>query len=61
MYTFLFVNPDGATPVFEVAECEGPDIARLEALAMLVHRPERRAVEVWDETDRLFIVEREVR
>lgn len=61
MYTFLLVNPDGSIPVFEFAFCPDGDTARREARRILGRSPERRAVEVWNDTDRLWVVEREGR
>ena len=58
-YTFLLVSPNGAIPTFEVAPCPDHDAARRQALTILSRSPERQAVEVWDERQRLYVVERE--
>jgi hypothetical protein len=61
MYTFLLINPDGSIPVFEFAACPDGETACREAATILRRNPERRAVEVWNDTDRLCVVEREAR
>ena len=58
-YTFLLVSSSGATPVFECVSCPDNLTAPREALAIRSRSPERRAVEVWDERERLCVVERE--
>jgi hypothetical protein len=61
MYTFLFVNPNGAIPGFEFAACPDAEAARRNALGLLARHPERDAVEVWDERERLCVVRRDER
>ena len=58
MYTFLFVSPNGSIPVFEFSACPDAEAARLDALRMLEQRPERQAVEIWSETERVAVVRR---
>lgn len=58
MYTFLFVSPSGAIPGFEFAACPDREAARRNAEHLLARWPERQAVEVWNETERLCVVER---
>ena len=60
-YTFLLVSHSGSTPVFEVAPCPDRDAARREALGVLSRNPERPAVEVWDENERVCVVMNEPR
>lgn len=57
-YTFLLVNPNGSIPAFEFAACPDGETARRQGLAILSRSPERRAVEVWDDTSRLCVLER---
>ena len=59
MYTFLFVSPNGSIPVFEFAACPDAEAARRDALRMLEQRPERRAVEVWNDDERLCVIHRD--
>ena len=61
MYTFLLINPNGSIPVFEFAACPDGEAARRAAAEILRRSPDRRAVEVWDETDRVCVIEREAR
>ncbi len=60
-YTFLLVSSNGSTPVSEVAPCPDREAARQEALEVLLRNPERPAVEVWDENERVWIVANEQR
>ncbi|HEX8569301.1 MAG TPA: hypothetical protein VF699_05180 [Caulobacteraceae bacterium] len=59
MYTFLFISPNGSIPVFEFAACADAEAAREDALRRLARSPERRAVEVWSDDERLCVVERD--
>ena len=59
MYTFLFVSPTGSIPSFDFAQCADDDAARLAARRLLRQQPERRAVEIWNERERVAVVERE--
>jgi hypothetical protein len=58
MYTFLLVSPTGSIPSFEFAVCPDEESARHAALRLLEQQPERRAVEVWNERERIGLVER---
>ena len=59
MYTFLFVSPTGSIPAFDFAQCADDDAARQAARWLLRQQPERRAVEIWNERERVGVVERE--
>ncbi|MBW3560725.1 MAG: hypothetical protein KY449_13380 [Proteobacteria bacterium] len=58
MYTFLFVSPNGMIPSFDLAAYPSPEDAYRNAESLLIRWPERRAIEVWDETEHLRTVER---
>jgi len=58
MYTFLFVSPTGSIPTFEVEPCPDDAAARRRAERLLEQERERRAVEVWNERERVCVVER---
>ena len=58
MYTFLLVSPTGSIPAFEFAACPDLESARLTAERLLEQQPERRSVEVWNERERVGVVER---
>lgn len=53
VYTYFFLNADGFVPVFEFEQCSREEEASERALELLSRRPERHAVEVWNE-DRLI-------
>ena len=61
MYTFLFLSPSGSIPAFEFAACPDDETARQTARQLLRQQPERRAIEVWNERERVCLVEREAR
>jgi hypothetical protein len=58
MYTFMFVSPIGSIPVFDFATCPDDETACRTAEQLLGRHPERRAVEVWNERERVCVVER---
>ena len=59
MYTFLLVSPSGAIPAFAFEECCDDEAARREAERLLQQHQERRAVEVWSERERVWVVSRD--
>ena len=61
MYTFLFVSPTGSIPSFDFAPCADDETALQTARRLLRQQPERRAIEVWNERERVCVVEREAR
>ena len=58
MYTFLFVSPSGSIPAFDFAACADDESARQIARRLLRQQPERRAVEIWNDRERVGVVER---
>ena len=58
MYTFLFVSPTGSIPAFDFATCPDDAAARRVARELLKRQPERQAVEVWNERERVFVLQR---
>jgi hypothetical protein len=58
MYTFLLVSPTGSIPNFEFAFCPDEESARRTAERLLDQQPERLAVEVWNERERVGLVQR---
>ena len=59
MYTFLLVSPTGSIPAFDFAQCADDDAARHAARRLLRQQPERRAVEIWNDNERVDVVERD--
>ncbi len=58
MYTLMLVSPTGSIPTFEFAACPDEASARRQAERLLELQPERRAVEVWNDRERVGLVER---
>jgi hypothetical protein len=56
IYTYLFLDPRDVVQAFEFDQCADDAEARRRAEAMLRARPERRAVEVWNETSRIAVL-----
>ena len=56
IYTYLFLDPRNIVQGFEFDECASDSEAQQRAHAMLRARPERRAVEVWNETSRIAVL-----
>ena len=56
IYTYLFPDPRNVVQGFEFDECGSDAEAQTRAAAMLRSRPERRAVEVWNETSRIAVL-----
>ena len=56
IYTYLFLDPRNVVQGFEFDECASDSEAQQRAHAMLRSRPERRSVEVWNETSRVAVV-----
>ncbi|HEX8569994.1 MAG TPA: hypothetical protein VF699_08745 [Caulobacteraceae bacterium] len=56
IYTYLFLDPRDVVQGFEFDECASDAEAQRRAADMLRARPERRAVEVWNETTRVALV-----
>ena len=55
-YTYLFLDLRDVVQGFEFDECASDAEAQHRAMAMLRARPERRAVEIWNETTRVALV-----
>jgi hypothetical protein len=60
-YTFYFADRLSPIQSFDILECENDAEARDRADELLWREPERLAVEVWLETERLFAFERDSR
>lgn len=56
IYTYLFLDPKNVIQGFEFDECASDAEAQRRAREMLQARPERRAVEVWNETNRIAVL-----
>ena len=56
IYTYLFLDGRDVVQGFEFDECASDAEAQQRASAMLLARPERRAVEIWNETSRVGVV-----
>ena len=56
IYTYLFLDPRNVVQGFEFDQCASDAEAQARAAAMLRARPERRAVEVWNETSRVAVL-----
>ena len=58
LYTYYFLNRDGSIPVFDTGEAGSAGEARDWAVRLLRWAPEREAVEVWRDDQRLTTVTR---
>ena len=56
IYTYLFLDPRDVVQGFEFDECASDAEAQRRAHAMLRARPERSAVEVWNETNLVAVL-----
>ena len=56
IYTYLFLDPRNVVQGFEFDECTSDAEAQQRARDMLRARPERRAVEVWNENSRVAVL-----
>ena len=56
IYTYLFLDPRDVVQGFEFDECASDMEAQQRARDMLHARPERSAVEVWNETSRIAVL-----
>ena len=56
IYTYLFLDPRNVIQGFEFDQCDSDDEARRRASDMLRARPERRSVEIWNDTFRVAVV-----
>ena len=57
IYTYLFLDPRNVVQGFEFDECSSDAEAQTRARAMLRARPERSGVEVWNETNRVALLD----
>jgi hypothetical protein len=57
-YTFYFADGFSNLQSFDILECEDEAEARVRARELLCREPERLAVEVWTDTERVFAFDR---